>query len=250
MKNIKTSVARRVFNLTVIISMALTLTACATANNHYDPLEKSNRISYKINDTIDKNALKPLAKGYIKVTPKPLRSAVNNFFFNLGEINTALNDVLQGKIPQAGSDLTRFAVNSTLGVGGLVDVALSFGLEKHDEDFGQTLAVWGVDRGAYIVYPFLGSNTLRNTPNFITSTATDPIFWAGLVVAPYITVPITALKFIDQRAQLMSASDLRDQISLDPYVFTRDSYLKHRNYLANDGVPLPLETNAAGEDDW
>jgi len=227
------------------ILLAPMLNACATAQNQYDPIEPANRITYKINDTIDRISLKPVAQGYTAVVPKPLRTAVSNFFDNSTYINTVLNDFLQGKGQQGFMDLTRFAINSTLGVGGLVDVASSMGFERHNEDFGQTLGTWGTPQGAYIVYPFYGPNSVRNTPDFLTATATDPLFWAGFFLAPYITIPAAALKYIDERALLLSASDMRDELALDPYLFTREAWRQRREYLIYDGNP-PAATS---EDD-
>jgi len=226
--------------------LALMLNACATSQNHYDPIEPANRVSDKINDGIDRISLKPAAQGYTAVVPKPMRLAVSNFFDNSTYVNTVLNDFLQGKGQQGFGDLMRFLINSTLGVGGLVDVASSMGFEHHNEDFGQTLATWGVGQGAYIVYPFYGPNSVRNTPDFLTATVTDPLFWAGFFLAPYITIPATALKYVDKRALLLSASDMRDEMALDPYVFTREAWQQRREYLIYDGNP-PEKTRS--EDD-
>ncbi len=227
------------------------LSACATTQNHYDPIESTNRVTDKVNDGLDRVSLKPLAQGYTYVVPKPMRTAVSNFYDNSTYVNTVLNDFLQGKGGQGFSDLMRFLINSTLGVGGLVDVATSMGFERHDEDFGQTLATWGVSKGAYIIYPFYGPNSARNTPDFLTATATDPLFWAGFVLAPYITIPATLLKYVDERAQLLSASDMRDELALDPYVFTREAWRQRRDYLIYDGNPpvSPVDEDDGFEDD-
>ncbi len=226
--------------------LVLMLNACATAQNHYDPIEPVNRVSDKINDGIDRISLKPAAQGYTAIVPKPMRLAVSNFFDNSTYINTVLNDFLQGKGKQGIMDLTRFLINSTLGVGGLVDVASPMGFEHHQEDFGQTLATWGVSQGAYIVYPFYGPNSVRNTPDFLTATATDPLFWAGFFLAPYITIPTAVLKYVNERALLLNASDMRDELALDPYVFTREAWRQRREYLIYDGNP-PVK--AQNEDD-
>ncbi len=231
----------------LVIVLALSLSACATSQNHYDPIEPVNRVTDKINDGVDRVTLKPLAKGYTTVVPKPMRSAVSNFYDNSTYMNTVLNDFLQGKGKQGFMDLMRFLINTTLGIGGLVDVATPMGFERHDEDFGQTLATWGVGQGAYIVYPFVGPNSVRNTPDFLTATATDPLFWAGLTLAPYVTIPFTVLKYIDKRARLLSASDMRDELALDPYVFTREAWRQQREYLIYDGHPPAKQNN---EDDF
>jgi len=226
--------------------LALALSACATTQNHYDPIESVNRVTDKANDSIDRVSLKPLAKGYTAAVPKPMRTAVSNFFDNATYMNTVLNDFLQGKGHQGMGDLMRFLINSTLGIAGLVDVASPMGFEHHEEDLGQTLAAWGVSQGAYIIYPLMGPNSVRNTSDFLTATATDPLFWAGFVLAPYVTIPITVLKYIDKRARLLSASNMRDEMALDPYVFTREAWRQHREYLIYDGNPPVASSN---EDD-
>jgi len=194
-----------------------------------------------------------MARGYTAAVPKPMRTAVSNFYDNATYLNTVLNDFLQGKGSQGFSDLFRFLINTTLGAGGLVDVASSMGLERHDEDFGQTLAVWGSGQGAYIVYPLMGPNSVRNTPDFITATATDPLFWLSFTLAPVVTIPVTVLKYVDQRAQLLEASDMRDELALDPYVFTREAWRQNRQYLIYDGnPPKPEKSSGDGweEEDW
>ena len=235
--------------LTTILALllALLLSACATTENHHDPIEPVNRATDTINDSIDRVTLKPMAQGYTAVVPKPMRTAVSNFYENATYLNTVLNGFLQGKGGQGVQDLIRFLINTTLGVGGLVDVASSMGLERHQEDFGQTLATWGVGQGAYIVYPLLGPNSVRNTSDFITETATDPLFWAAFALAPYITIPVTALKYIDKRAQLLDASSMRDEPALDPYIFTREAWRQNREYKIYDGNPPQKESD---DDDW
>ncbi|MDX8407008.1 MAG: VacJ family lipoprotein [Mariprofundaceae bacterium] len=236
--------------LAIITSVLLLglLSACATPQNHYDPLEGMNRVTDKFNDGLDRVTLKPLAIAYRDLTPKPLQTGVSNFFDNSTYLNTVLNDFLQGKGKQGFQDFGRFLTNTTLGIGGLFDVATSAGLEKHNEDFGQTLAVWGASQGAYIVYPLLGPNSLRKTPDFITATATDPLFWASFVISPQAALAIAAVKYIDKRKQLLQASDMRDELALDPYIFTREAWMQNRRYLIYDGNPPKPEP--ASEDDW
>ncbi|ATX82620.1 ABC-type transporter Mla maintaining outer membrane lipid asymmetry, lipoprotein component MlaA [Mariprofundus ferrinatatus] len=244
---------RHPFNLILALLLAALLSACATPQNNYDPIEPVNRVTDKVNDGIDRVTLKPLARGYTAAVPKPMRTAVSNFFENATYLNTVLNDFLQGKGEQGFSDLFRFLVNTTLGAGGLVDVASSMGLERHDEDLGQTLAVWGVGESAYIVYPLLGPNSLRNTPDFITATATDPLFWLSFTMVPAVTIPIAVVKYVDQRAQLLEASDMRDELALDPYIFTREAWRQNRLYLIHDGNPPkaePLGDDGWEEEDW
>jgi len=235
--------------LFIIVLLAL-LPSCATVQNDYDPLEGLNRGTESFNSTVDKVSLKPIAKGYQAVTSKDVRNMVSNFYDNATYLNTVLNDLLQGKGQQGLEDFARFLINSTVGIAGLADVATSMGLEKHDEDFGQTLAVWGADQGAYIVYPFLGPNSVRNTPGFITETATDPLFWLAFVAAPQVTIPFTVMKYIDKRSRLMGASDMRDELALDPYLFTREAWRQSREYKVYDGHPPAQNAAADSEDDW
>jgi len=231
-----------------VLLLLVLMSGCATQQNHYDPIESANRVTDKVNDGIDRATLKPAARGYTAVVPKPVRTAVSNFFDNTTYMNTVLNDFLQGKGAQGMSDLGRFLVNSSLGIGGLVDVATPMGLERHEEDFGQTLAVWGVGSSAYVVVPLLGPNSLRKAPDFLTATATDPLFWAGFVLAPMITIPVAVIKYVDKRARLLEASDMRDELALDPYVFTREAWQQQREFLIHDGHPPVKQNNA--DDGW
>lgn len=234
----------------LLLCLTLTLfSGCATVHNDYDPLESGNRVIDSFNNGLDKITLKPLAKGYRAVSNKPVRTMVSNFFDNATYMNTVLNDFLQGKGKQGFSDFARFVINSTVGFVGLADVASSMGLEKHQEDLGQTLATWGFDQGAYLVYPFYGPNSLRNTPDFVTATATDALFWAAFTLAPSITIPVTVLKYIDKRSRLEDAANMRDELALDAYVFTREAWRQNRQYLIFDGHP-PVEETDSADDDW
>lgn len=228
-----------------LLILLLLFSACATVQNERDPIQPLNRATDSLNNALDRVALKPLAKGYKVITNKGVRTAVSNFYDNTTYLNTVLNSFLQGKGQQGLNDLGRFLLNSTVGLLGIADVASSVGLDKHQEDFGQTLAVWGVPQGAYMVYPFYGPNSARNTPDFITSTATDALFWGSLILSPQITIPLTVLKYIDLRARLEGASDMRDDMALDPYIFTREGWRQNRTFKIYDGSP-PEETS---EDD-
>jgi phospholipid-binding lipoprotein MlaA len=212
------------------------LSGCAsTANN--DPLEGFNRGVYKFNDVADKAVIKPVAGAYKAVLPSPVRSGVNNFFSNLNTFVSAINDLLQFKFDKAAEGAGRFVINSTFGIAGLIDVASMDGIEKRNEDFGQTLGHWGVGSGAYIVLPFLGPSSVRDTTGLVVDTlAFDPI--------SYVDDPATrnvarTVKLIDKRAQYLPASDLLDEAALDPYAFMRDAYFQRRNSQIHDGnVPM------------
>ncbi len=212
------------------------LSGCAsTANN--DPLEGFNRGVYKFNDVADKAVIKPVAGAYKAVVPSPVRSGVNNFFSNLNTFVSVINDLLQFKFNKAAEGAGRFVINTTFGVAGLIDVASMDGIEKRNEDFGQTLGHWGVGNGAYIVLPFLGPSTLRDTAGLVVDLAAfDPI---GYVDEPATRNSMLALKFIDRRSQYLPASDLLDEAALDPYAFMRDAYFQRRNSQIHDGnVPM------------
>jgi len=214
---------------------ALLLAGCATIPSGKpdprDPWEGFNRASYKFNDALDRAIAKPVAKGYKKVTPRVVRTGVSNFISNLGTITTVVNDVLQGKMKQAGHDSGRFLLNSTIGLAGLFDPASAAGLERNDEDFGQTLGKWGVRSGPYLMLPILGPSTVRDTVARIPDQFTYPVNYLEDDSTRYI---IRGLDFLDLRAGLL---DLDPQIekSYDKYAFIRNAWLQRREFLVTDG---------------
>jgi phospholipid-binding lipoprotein MlaA len=201
-----------------------------------DPFEGFNRTMYTFNERLDRYILKPVARGYRRVAPAPVRRSVANFFGNLHDLPIMLNNLLQGKPKEAVSDFSRFFVNSTVGVLGLFDVATKWGLPKHDEDFGQTLAVWGVHSGPYLVLPFFGPSNLRDAPALIVDWETYP---PNRVQGHSGTRDkLFVLETVDKRAQLLEAGDILDQAAgQDPYVFVREAYRQRRRYLIYDGNP-------------
>lgn len=213
-----------------LISFTLLVSGCAStekrADSAIDPYEGFNRSMYSFNMSLDKYFFKPVSDGYKFVTPDFMEMGVSNFFNNLKGINVVLNDVLQGKFQQGAADGGRFLTNTTLGVAGLVDVASQFGLKSNNEDFGQTLAVWGVAEGAYLVLPIMGPTTVRDGGGLIVDKAANPSTY----------VPGTGiLEGISDRANAESALKFIDEAALDPYVFTRESFLQYRRHLINDG---------------
>lgn len=191
-----------------------------------DPYEGFNRSMYGFNMGLDRYILKPVADSYKFVTPDFMQTGVTNFFNNLKGINVVLNDLLQGKFEQSASDFGRFTTNSTIGLLGLFDVATDLGLQQNVEDFGQTLAVWGVDQGPYLVLPVLGPTTVRDGGGIIFDKAANPGTY----------VPGTGIiEGINERANAEGALNFIDEAALDPYVFTRESFLQYRNNLINDG---------------
>lgn len=222
----------------ILLSLiALFCTACATVEvpNPDDPLESFNRSMYAFNDTVDTYALKPLARGYRAVTPDFVDAGVTNFFSNIGDVVVLVNDLLQLKIRQALSDSARIVFNTFFGIGGLFDVATEFGLPKHDEDFGQTLGYWGVGSGPYLVLPIIGSSNFRDAAGFVVDTAEfDPIYNIPKASDRNFAV---SLKYIDVRADLLSASNIIDETAPDRYAFTRDAWMQRRKNLVYDGNP-------------
>lgn len=222
------------------VVILLLLSACATTQPNEevdpDPIEPVNRTSYDFNDTLDKALLKPIAETYVTITPQPVRNSVTNFFNNISYLNVVLNALLQGKFDQAMSDFLRVLYNTTFGVAGLFDVSTAWGAPRHQEDFGQTLATWGVDQGAYLYIPLAGPDTVRNLPDRATSTLLNPLTY----VTSTLLFPLSALNLINTRAELLDETNIRDEAAVDPYTFTREAYLQRRDFLIHDGNP-PIE---------
>jgi phospholipid-binding lipoprotein MlaA len=210
-------------------ALAMLLTGCATSSMHpQDPLEDFNRTMFRFNDAVDEAVLKPVATGYQKVAPSFVQTAVGNFFGNLGDVWTAVNNLLQGKVHEGVSDTMRVLVNSTMGLGGVLDIASEAGMSKHREDFGQTLGVWGVPSGPYLVLPLIGSSTVRDTAALPADFAGDPWLYNKNVS---VRNTGTALRIMDERAALLGASNLVEDVSLDKYAFVRDAWLQRRESL-------------------
>ncbi len=223
----------------LVVFAALTGAGCATVQgpaDPQDPWEGFNRGVFEFNQSIDKAVVRPVAEFYQKVTPDPVDRSITNFFNNLNDVIVALNNLLQLKIEDAVSDVGRIVANSTFGVFGLFDVATRFGLEKHDEDFGQTLGYWGMEPGPYVMLPLLGPSTVRDTVGRAGDFAASPLGefdettrWA-----------MRGVNVIDTRADLLSVSRIAETAALDEYVFIRDAFLQRRRYLVFDGNPPPL----------
>jgi len=225
--------------LVAISAVALLVGGCATTRDNPDPWEGLNRKTYAFNEALDAAVLKPVATGYVKVVPAFAREGVNNFFDNLGDIATGLNNLLQGKPAEGASDLGRFAVNSVFGVFGLWDVATPLGLEKHYEDFGQTLGRWGMQPGPYVMLPLLGPSTLRDAP----ARAVDPSWYYSEWVNPeglYWGV-FWGLDTVRIRANLFQAEGVLQEAALDKYSFLRDAWLQRRRSQVYDGNPPRLK---------
>lgn len=221
------------------LGLVLGLSGCASTGDPRDPIEPVNRAVYTFNDGVDRAVMKPVAQGYRAVLPSPVRTGVSNFFANLRDPWTAINQLLQGKVEAGLTDFMRFITNSTFGVAGLFDVASEAGMAKHNEDFGQTLGVWGLDTGPYLVLPIFGPSNVRDA--------------AGTVVDSVAYVPwngpewfdwdhhvawrnsLTALDFVNTRANLLDATSTLEEAALDKYAFVRDAYLQRRRSQVLDG---------------
>lgn len=213
----------------LILVAALCCAGCATGPNAdpRDPLEPFNRAMFTVNDKLDTYVARPVAKAYQRVTPDPLRTAVTNAFNNLGDIGNALNNALQGKGVAAAESVMRVAINTVLGLGGLIDIASDAGLQRHPQDFGLTLGTWGVPSGPYLVLPFFGPSSVRDGTGMFADLWTDPVTYMD----PAWRNSLFALNVVNTRANLLGASDLLEQAALDRYSFVREGYLQRRRYL-------------------
>ena len=207
---------------------------CATTEANKDPWEGLNRKTFAFNDAVDKAVLKPVAQGYQKITPAPVRAGVNNFFNNVEDIGVSINQILQGKMTEGINDAGRVVVNTLFGVLGLWDVATPLGLEKHYEDFGQTLGWWGIESGPYFVIPFLGPSTMRDAP----ARFADPEWYFAKHIDPERAYwALWTLDKVRGRANLLQAESVLDAAALDRYSFIRDAWLQRRRNQVYDGNP-------------
>jgi phospholipid-binding lipoprotein MlaA len=220
----------------VLFGLCVTLCGgCAAGPNKADPWEHANRFLYNFNDGLDRYALKPLADGYTKVIPQPIRSGIGNGFDNLVYFNVIFNDFLQAKWNQGLGDAGRMATNSTIGIGGIFDVATGWGLPAHENDFGITLGKWGYGPGPYIVLPLFGPSSVRDAPGLAMEYAATPTTWLYLPLE--ISGPLFTTDTIDLRSRYDSVVKFRSEAAIDPYVFTRDAYLQYRQSRIADGKP-------------
>jgi phospholipid-binding lipoprotein MlaA len=209
--------------------------AAETSPNTSDPWEGFNRDLFAVHEAVDQAVLEPVARGYRAVTPRPLRTGVLNFVRNLRGPVIFANDVLQGEVARAGVTAARFGVNTTIGIGGIFDPASSLGLERHDEDFGQTLAVWGVDSGPYVFIPLLGPSTVRDAFGRVVDNALDPLTWADGEDSDELRLSRGVLTALSTREQLLDPVDDVRANSVDPYASFRSSYLLLRESAVQNG---------------
>lgn len=213
---------------TVVLSL-LSLSVVANENSQVDPWEGFNRSMFGFNETLDRYALKPIAQGYKAVTPNIIETGVSNFFGNLADVGSIVNNVLQLKGEAAAQDFSRVVFNSIFGLGGVLDVATPYGLPEHKEDFGQTLGYWGVESGPYLVLPLLGPSNVRDGFSKLPDSMLDPV---GEVNPIRTRNQLSALRIIDSRAELLAAEEL---LNGDRYTAIRGAYLQRREFLVNDG---------------
>lgn len=234
----------------ILVVMTGLVTGCATTRSaidsvktvgaQMDPIEPVNRVIYTVNDKVDRAVFKPLAQGYEYVVPSVVRSCVTNVFGNFADVPASLNNFLQGKFKEGGSDVCRVGVNTTVGVLGCFDVASKWGFDKHNEDFGQTLGYWGVPSGPYLVLPLFGPSTVRDASALLVDSQLDLMRYINDIPVRNIAYGV---RLIDKRAQALDTTNFIDNAALDPYVFVRDAYLSRRRSLILDGrSPPPTDT--------
>jgi phospholipid-binding lipoprotein MlaA len=223
----------------VVSTFCVVLCACTPVikPDPNDPWEALNRSTQTFNDRFDDYLMRPIAEFYQWAAPRFVDAGVTNFMNNVEDILVIGNDLLQLKMGLFAMDSGRFAINTAFGLAGSVDVASHLGLPKHSEDFDQTLAKWGIPSGPYLVIPFLGPSTPRGAVGIAGDIAANPINWVNPIVWPY---TVNALRLIDKRANLLSASRIFDQAAVDRYAFIRNAYFQDRNYKIHDGNP-PLD---------
>ena len=236
---------KKLINILMCVGIAL-MAGCATTQQtervaKIDPFESVNRAVFTFNENADEYVIKPVAEAYQFVLPDFVRTGVTNFFSNIGDVFVAVNNLLQGKPGNAANDIGRFLVNSTIGILGLFDVATEAGLEKNKEDFGQTLGVWGVPSGPYVVLPLFGPSSVRDTAGLALDIKTDFILNSNQLNHDQ-KVGSTVLRVVNQRANLLEASQLLEDAAFDKYSFLRDSYLQRRRNQVYDGNP-PLSAD-------
>jgi phospholipid-binding lipoprotein MlaA len=219
------------------IALAASLVAgCAASPSRVDPFEPMNRAFYQVHDAVDTAVMKPAIQVYIDVVPQPIRKSVSNFFNNIDDLISAINDLLQGDLDRFGNDMGRVTLNTGWGLGGLIDLASMLGIERGNQDFGLTFGKWGLDQGPYLFVPLLGPTTFRDGAGWIARLYVGPV---GYLSDVPLRNSIYGVGAVDLRAQVTETSQIIDTAALDRYVFIRNAYLQRRRYLLYDGKPPP-----------
>jgi phospholipid-binding lipoprotein MlaA len=225
--------------MAIAAALLLALGGCASAPGALspaDPWEPFNRAMYAVHEPIDSKVVQPVIEGYTEIVPRPVRLAISNFFNNIDDFFSAINDALQGKPDAMGDDLGRVLINSGLGLGGLIDIASDLGIPRGQQDFGLTLGVWGFSQGPYLFLPLLGPTTLRDGAGALARVELSPFDWLDDVSTRN---AIWGVNVLDARYQAQDAVSFIDQAALDRYAFIRSAYLQRRLYLQHDGRPPP-----------
>jgi phospholipid-binding lipoprotein MlaA len=224
-------------NIASTLALACALLAgCATTQSRVDPFEPWNRAMYQVHETVDSALIKPIAEGYVRAAPVPVRTSVSNFFGNIDDLFSGINHVLQGKKERAGDDFGRVLLNSTFGIAGLFDLASEMGITKDKTDFGITFGKWGAPQGPYIFVPLFGPTTVRDGTGWLVRIYANPIGYIGDV---RLRNSLYGLNYLDTRAQLLSAEGVLEAAALDKYRYLRNAYLRARRYQVYDGKPPP-----------
>jgi phospholipid-binding lipoprotein MlaA len=230
--------------LLLLILTSMVIVGCASIpageiRSKSDPFEPVNRAVFSLNEALDDYVMKPIAKTYRFIVPEFIRARFSNVFSNVGDIYTSVNNLLQGKPKEAADDLVRVFVNTTLGIGGMFDVATAGGMDKRKEDFGQTLGVWGVKPGVYIVLPIFGPSNVRDTVGFFVDFQGDILFQK--IPDHGVRNAVTGLRIVDVRAKYLDSSNLLQEAAIDKYTFIRDAYYQRRFNLIYDGNPPEIK---------
>lgn len=248
----------KIASLAALVFLAVGCASQGGERDPRDPFEGFNRAVYSFNDGLDRALVKPLAKGYRAITPEPVDRGITNFFSNLADVGSAVNNLLQLKLNRALSDVGRFAINTTIGILGFIDVATQMHLEKYGEDFGQTLGYWGIGPGPYLVLPIVGPRNIRDTIGWVGDWYLDPLNYAATDDWPkdwqYGVEEdwqwgLHVLRYVDTRADLLGASDVLEVAAIDEYTFVRDAYLQRREDMVKDGN-VAADGKAGSGSDW
>lgn len=218
-----------------VLAVAL-VAGCAAGPTRDDPLEPMNRTLYQVHDAVDTAVVRPVAQAYVDFVPSLIRTGVSNVFNNINDLFSAVNGVLQGKLDKAGDDLGRVVLNTGFGLGGLFDLASMIGIERGNEDFGQTFGFWGFPQGPYLFVPLFGPTTVRDGSGYLVRFFVGPV---GYIDDTALRLSLYGVGYLDLRAEALSASSIVDTAALDRYTFIRNAYLQRRRYLVYDGKPPP-----------
>jgi phospholipid-binding lipoprotein MlaA len=219
-----------------VILLTALVAGCAAGPSREDPFEPMNRTLYQVSDAVDTAVVKPVAQAYVDVVPQLIRTGISNVFNNIDDLFSAVNGLLQGKLDKFGDDLGRVVLNTGFGLGGIFDLASMIGIERGNEDFGQTFGVWGFPQGPYLYVPLFGPTTVRDGTGTVVRLAIGPV---GYIPNIPVRDSLYGVGAVDLRAQALETTSVIDTAALDRYLFIRNAYLQRRRYLVYDGKPPP-----------